>query len=127
MVGYVGFSKHAFHLCQRCAGGGCLVLWVQDSRFGNPTGGRWGTQKSAWLVLTASSTETECRRKLRETIERVTNPEFPPKDEKVLYKVTGDTVSFLFYPKDGGPMTANQILRYVCLPDTVDPREPRGK
>lgn len=127
MVGYVGSSKHAFICANVALAEGAWVLWVQDNRFENPTGGRWGTQKSAWRVITASSTETECRRKLQETIERVTNPEFPPKDEKVLYKVTGDTVSFVFYPKDGGPMTANQILRYVCLPDTVDPREHRGK
>jgi hypothetical protein len=23
----------------------CLVLWVEDNRFGNPTGGRWGTEE----------------------------------------------------------------------------------
>ena len=109
---------------------GAWVLWVREEHFSDPKGGQWGAQTRSWNVLAASSTEPECRRKLRERIERVTNPDFPPKDVKVLYKVIGDTVRFLFYPKDGSPtdtMIAAQDLHYICLPDTVDPREPRGR
>jgi hypothetical protein len=103
------------------------VLWVQEERFWDPKGGHWGRQTSGWSVLGASSSETECRRTLRDTVERVTHPDHPRSDADVLYKVTGDTVTFVFYPKDAketdATMTRSQVLHYVCLPDTVDPRD----
>ncbi len=51
------------------------VLWVEDQRFGNPQGRSYTMETTTWTVLGASSKETECRRTLRETIERVTHPE----------------------------------------------------
>lgn len=102
------------------------VLWVQEERLSDPRGGHWGTQRSSWRVMGASSGETECRQRLRDTIQRVTQPEYPRQDADVMYKVTEDTVTFLFYPKDAKPtdkMTHSQIFHYACLPDTVDPRE----
>lgn len=109
---------------------GAWVLWVQEERFSDPKGGHWGAETQRWDVLDASSSEAECRRKLGERIKRVTNPDSSPKDVKVFYKLIGDTVRFLFYPKDAKPedtMIAAQDLHYVCLPDTVDPREPKGR
>lgn len=109
---------------------GAWVLWVQEERFWDAKGGHSGAQTRRWNVLDASSSETECRRKLTETIERVTHPNPPPNDADAMYKVTGDTVTFLFYPKDAKPtdtMTHSQVFHYVCLPDTVDPREPTGR
>jgi len=105
---------------------GTWVLWVEDERFWDPKGEHWGRQTRNWNVLDASSSEAECRRKLGETIKRVTNPENPPKDEDMMYKVTGDAVTFVFFPKDAKPtdkLRRSQVLRYICLPDTVDPRE----
>jgi hypothetical protein len=83
-----------------------------------------------WSVLGAASSETECLRRLRDAIERVAHPDFPRLDVDVMYKVTGDTVTLLFFPKDAKPtdtMTRSQTFRYACLPDTLDPRGPRGK
>ncbi len=106
------------------------MLWVQDERFWDPTPKDWGHQTRSWGVLDASSSESECRRKLGATIKRVTSPENSPKDERVMYKVTNDVVTFIFFPKDSKPtdtVTHSQVLRYVCLPDTVDPRQRSDK
>ena len=107
------------------------VLWVLDERLGDdPKGGNWGAQTMRWIVLGAASGETECQRRLRDTIERVAHPDFPRLDVDVMYKVTGDTVTLLFFPKDAKPtdtMTRSQTFHYACLPDTVDPRGLKGK
>jgi hypothetical protein len=100
------------------------VLWVEEERFSDPKGDRWGEHTSNWRVVGAWSHETDCRRTLRETLERVKLAK-PPGDADLFYKVTGDSVTFLYYPKDAGPtetVTRSQVLHYVCLPDTVDPR-----
>ncbi|MGH7828977.1 MAG: hypothetical protein ACREP8_02255 [Candidatus Binatia bacterium] len=105
------------------------VLWVQEEQLSDPKGGNWGSQTRNWKVLDGSSSELECRQKLIERIKRATNPENPPKDEEVTHKVTGDTITFLFFPKGATStekVTRSQVLHYVCLPDTVDPREPKG-
>lgn len=105
---------------------GAWVLWVEEERFLDPKGGHWGTQTRSWSVLDGSSSETECRRKLGETIKRMTNPDNLPKDEDVMYKVTGNTITFLFFQKDAKPtdkVKRSQVLHYVCLPDSVDPRD----
>jgi hypothetical protein len=100
------------------------VLWVLDERLGDDP------QTMRWIVLGAASNETECQRRLRDAIERVAHPDFPRLDVDVMYKVTGDTVTLLFFPKDAKPtdtMTRSQTFHYACLPDTVDPRGPKGK
>jgi hypothetical protein len=59
------------------------VLWVLDERLGDdPKDGNWGAQ-----------------RRLRDTIERVAHPDFPRLDVDVMYKVTGDTVTLLFFQR----------------------------
>jgi hypothetical protein len=116
-------------LASKSPGAGAWVLWVQEERFSDPKGGHWSTVTRRWDVLDASSSEAECRQKLGERIKGVTNSNKSSKDAKVLYKVIGNTVRFLFYPNDAkraDTMIAAQDLHYVCLPDTVDPREPKG-
>lgn len=107
------------------------VLWVEERRFADPkAGGSWGAETSAWKVLRASPRETECQRMLRDTIERVTHPnESPDKDSNVYYKVTANTVTLYFSRKNAKETdlaTHAQTLSYVCLPDTVHPRGPKG-
>ena len=107
------------------------VLWVLDERLRDDLKDEnWRAQTMRWIVLGAASGETECQRRLRDTIERVAHPDFPRLDVDVMYKVTGDTVTLLFFPKDAKPtdtMTRSQTFQYACLPDTVDPRGPKGK
>jgi hypothetical protein len=106
------------------------VLWVLDERLGDdPKDGNWGAQTMRWIVLGAASSETDCQRGLRDAIERVAHPDFPRLDVDVMYKVTGDTVTLLFFPNDAKPtdtITRSQTFHYACLPDTLDPRGPKG-
>jgi hypothetical protein len=105
------------------------VLWVLEERIGDPKDGNSGSQIKPWILLGAASSETECQRRLRDTIERVAHPDFPRLDADVMYKVTGDTVTLLFFPKDAKPtdtITRSQTFHYACLPDTMDPRGPKG-
>ena len=56
----------------------------------------------------------------------MTHPDSSRDDEDVMLKVTENTVEFVFFPKGDKPtdtIKRAQILHYVCLPDTVDPRQ----
>lgn len=107
------------------------VLWVEDDRVSDPKKSGWGVEKTDWRLLGASSNEADCQRKLRDAIERVTTPDNKLDNAGVMYKVTGDTVSFAFFPKDAkltdAIITHSQLLRYFCLPDTIDPRNPKAR
>jgi hypothetical protein len=108
------------------------VLWVKETMYSdpNPKDGQWGRETTDRTPIEASPREAECRQKLQDIIKRITHPEEAPRTVKMLYKVTGgDSVTLLFYAKDGKPTdtpTHSQVLSYFCLPDTVDPRGPRG-
>ena len=104
------------------------VLWVQDDRVSYLRGER-SAPHMAWSLLGASAKEADCQRKLRSAVAHVTKPDQHPSDTEVLSKVEGDTVSLVFLPKAAKPTetpTQSQILRYFCLPDTVDPRHPQA-
>ena len=113
---------------------GAWVLWVQVHRISYPRDSAGhdldAIERVDWEVLGAASSEKQCGQKLREKIYEVTHPPFPAEDTRMLYKVTGDSVSVLFYPKASKDtdktMIAQQLLSYVCLPDTVDPRAAKG-
>jgi len=53
------------------------------------------------------------------------------KDEEAYFKIIeGRTVSLYFYRKPASsdaPPVRTQTITHVCLPDTVDPRGPKGK
>jgi hypothetical protein len=100
------------------------VLWTEESRFWNPKAEGWGSQTSDWEVVDGSSSETECRRKLADTMKRAANPDIPPNDDLMLKK-TEDTITYLFFPKntkETDKVRRSQVFRYVCLPDSVNPR-----
>jgi hypothetical protein len=126
----IGFLVSALLLVPvgEAVGASAWALWLREERFWNPKGGGWGSHTANWNLLGASSRKRECRRILRETVERVTRRDEPPSDADVLHEVSGDRVTFVFYPKNAKPtdtMTHSQIFHYFCLPDTVDPREGR--
>ncbi len=105
---------------------GAWVLWVREERLSDPMGTEWRTQTSSWNLLGSFSSEPECRRDLRDTVERVTHPNEASADADLMAKVEGDTVTILYFPKHAKPtdtVTRSQILHYVCLPVTLDPRE----
>ena len=110
---------------------GGWVLWVKDEQFGNPKGGQWQFHKdSNWGIIDGFPTEMECRQRIKERIDRATNPDnWTTSDSTVFYKVTENIITFLFFDKDAKPnetgrMRGTQIIHHACLPDSLDPREP---
>jgi hypothetical protein len=92
------------------------VLWQEIS--GVSSSG----YSSEYGISLASSSEQECRReaaaqlRARETMLRQPGPNKKTPD----VKIEGPYVKYTF---EGGILN----YRYVCLPDTVDPRGPKGK
>jgi len=87
------------------------VLWL------NHTGVVAGEELAMWIPLNASTNNPGCQQVLASTLQanaRAANP--------------GDAVTLrgsymIDIVRAAGPHT----LLYVCLPDTVDPRGPKGK
>jgi hypothetical protein len=97
---------------------GAWVLWSQPFEFmEKPDVNR------SWDPMDASATEAGCRRRMKETIEELRQMYAGP---------YGNTADFLPVGEDSYaatiPFMHTRIsARLLCLPDTVDPREPRGK
>ena len=105
------------------------VLWVQDSRTAEKS------TTETWETASASSTEVGCDAKLKDRVaswqqSMEDGTTKPPKDEEVLYKlIDGRTLSLYFFRKGASRdelALRTQTIHYVCLPDTVDPRGPKG-
>ena len=99
------------------------VLWNDEARLDYGT----NTESRFWHPIAGVSRKPDCEARLRQEIEQVTHPDNPPKD--VLFKVHGDAVQVLYVRSDkpAEKIARIQTFRYVCLPDTVDPRGPKGK
>ena len=102
------------------------VLWLEDSHYSAPKSPTWGPQTNKWGIIDTSSSEKECHLKIQEKIINcILNTENLLKNEDVFYKVNKDTITFLFFNKDVKPddkVKRSQVLHYICLPATVDPR-----
>ena len=102
------------------------VLWLEDRQYSAPKSQTSGTQTSKWSIVDTSSSEKECRLKIQEKIINcILNTENLLKNEDVFYKVNKDTITFLFFNKNVKPddkVKHTQVLHYLCLPGTVDPR-----
>ena len=102
------------------------VLWMEDSHYSAPRSQTWDPQTNKWGIIDTSSSETECRQKIQEKIINcILNTENLLESEDVYYKVTKDTIKFLYFNKDVKPddkVKRSQVLHYICLPATVDPR-----
>lgn len=104
------------------------VLWDHDEKLWEPRGHGWGKQSSQWSVINASSNEEDCTRKLQEQVKLAVTNYSVPEDEEIMQKVEDNRISIMYFPKNSKPddtVKRVQNIRYVCLPDTVDPREPK--
>ena len=99
------------------------VLWNDEVRLD------YGAQAESrvWHTVAGTSSKLDCDKRLRKEIERITHPDNRPKH--VLLKVHGDAVQVLYLRSDTPTErpARMQTFRYVCLPDTVDTRGPKGK
>jgi len=87
------------------------VLWSMSSV--RPSGG------GSWNDSDASTTEVGCRRAMNGTIEQAARLYGHDKSETFVFDDTG------YAYKQGDDPTHYTYL--YCLPDTVDPRGPKGK
>jgi hypothetical protein len=107
------------------ASAGCAwVLWFESSDWAS------GLQSSGtnWGVVSASSTEMACRREAEGKIKAVFGRWSKDRMEGRKDSVTteGNYVTHQWEWPDKGTAGGHSI-RYLCLPDTVDPRGPKSK
>jgi hypothetical protein len=94
------------------------VLWLQQTTVTVATSG--SAMESTWLLLRASPTYAACEREQAARI-KLASKRVP--DPRITVSVSGSVVtSSSNGDKDFFPMTS----RFECLPDTVDPRGPKG-
>jgi hypothetical protein len=72
----------------------------------------------AWTIDAAFGTEAVCEQNMTEIMTRFVEK---TKGEKTSYKFRSATTLETVGPLGG------HFIRFVCLPDTVDPRGPKGK
>src|SRR5437867_1364396 len=96
------------------------VLWNDEARLDYAT----QAESRFWHPIAGTVRKTECEARLRQEIDRVTQPDSRPKG--ALLKVLGDAVQVVHFHADKPNEKAAgiQTFRYVCLPDSVDPRGP---
>ncbi len=103
------------------------VLWVEDDRVDYTANTR---QHVAWSVIESTTTEAKCQKKLRAQIELMTRLD-EPRPGQQLYKLlpNGRGINLISFDTNDPKETVkrSQTLVYTCLPDTVDPRGPKGK
>ena len=112
------------------AGAACSwVLWADDQNFSNPVSKGWGSHTTEWVIVNASTSESECLTKMEETRMRLMKSLVSlSEEEDVMVKSEGDTISIAYFPKNAKAtetIKRSQTIRYICLPDTVDPRHSR--
>lgn len=97
------------------ASGECAwVLWSQET-FVYGSGGN----TDPWRLLEATPTQPACKDLLTRTIQRVATPK-----TGVRIDVTDSVVTKTISDAHGN--SALFVNRYLCLPDTIDPRGPKG-
>jgi hypothetical protein len=96
------------------------VLWVESAgAFDGSDHTR--TVALPWNLVQATSSQRDCERVLSEKMHDNLRP-----GPRVTAKKVSDNVVFMTLEATDGRVTTG-LLRYVCLPDTVDPRGPKGK
>ena len=108
-LGLVACATTAFAEC-------AWVLWMEERFAATPA-------ESSWRVLQGSTTYDSCESGLFARV-RDDDTDRVTRGEQTLTEVKGPVVSKLRGVDGRG---ASQVLRYLCLPDTVDPRGPKGK
>jgi hypothetical protein len=101
---------------------GAWVLWSQPFE-SNLDHLRKSDLNRSWDPMDASATEAGCRRSMKETIEEL---------RQMYVGRYGNAADFLSVGEDSYAATipfmqTRLSARLLCLPDSVDPREPKGK
>jgi hypothetical protein len=90
------------------------VLWFQDTLLAPES-----SSQSPWQLAKAFPTFAACESGQAERIKNIAKPKL-----NVQTDVNGNVVSTTIRGADG--RSASQVFVFQCLPDTVDPRGPKG-
>jgi len=86
------------------------VLWLDLTQISG------GKTEEEWTVVSAHPSEEDCQESLKETVALQSRAD------------PGEAVAAQGrHSMSKNPDLGDIFLRYVCLPDTVDPRGPKGK
>jgi hypothetical protein len=102
------------------------VLWYEEGLIQFPQDQPLSTSMS-WKLVRASVTAAECKLALAAEIIKRSSPRDPNRWGIMVFN---DSVSEdLFDVTDGqkGRLLSTTLFKYICLPDTIDPRGPKGK
>jgi len=92
------------------------VLWLEERFAAIPA-------ESAWRVLQGATTYDSCQTGLYARV-RDDDTDQATGNDQMLTEVRGPVITKLRGPDGRG---ASEVLRYVCLPDPVDPRGAKGR
>ena len=95
------------------------ILWAEMT---TPQG--TGVVSRVWAIQAARESRNECASDLKKNIDAVNGKDLGTEYWKRLGST--DVIQFRRRTEDGLDPVIN-ATRYVCLPDTVDPRGPKGK
>jgi hypothetical protein len=106
------------------------VLWMEVHAWGRAASGE---AENKWEIVEVYDSRSSCSVQRKQEVIRVAasvkeqaetkNPFLP----KSTYKVTEDAVVTQYFSKASEVPTGGATIRYRCLPDTIDPRGPKGK
>lgn len=100
------------HVLATSASADCAwVLWMEERFASTPA-------ESSWRVLQGATTYDSCQAGLYARV-RDDDTDRATRGEPMLTEVYGPVIAKLRGPDGRG---ASEVLRYLCLPDTVDPR-----
>ena len=91
------------------------------------------TQTRSWNILSAYPTSTACERQRTEKIDSMLKRWPKEKAEAATGEniVTNESGGYIISQRsravNENTLTFSETLRYLCLPDTVDPRGPKGQ
>lgn len=91
------------------------VLWMEERLATTPA-------ESSWRVLQGTTTNESCQAGLYARV-RDDDTDRATRGDRMLDEASGPVIARLRGSDGRG---ASQVLRYLCLPDTVDPRGPKG-
>lgn len=99
------------------------VLWYEQAEILFPKDAPLSSSMS-WGLVQAASSEAECRRALSAEVKGRSQPS----ENRKIMSGESSVHETIFQINDGRRQLVSMTdFRYVCLPDTVDPRGPKGK
>ena len=102
---------------------GAECAWVLWTRSVTPSVGSVASEK--WQVVDARASESACRSSAESQIQTI----LASSGQVFRHERLGKTMAVQTYMSaDSDPYpVATDVTSFVCLPDTVDPREPKGR